>query len=137
MKEPVSVRQIDDIAWVTIDNPPVNATSTAVRAGLMQAVTAVQGARLAVLCCAGKTFVAGGDMSEFDAPPVAPHLPDVVHAIESSTTPFVAAMHGSVLGGGLEIAMACAYRIAKLHHGEITLAGGPAGCVATITLNLT
>ena len=113
MKEPVSVRQIDDIAWVTIDNPPVNATSTAVRAGLMQAVTAVQGARLAVLCCAGKTFVAGGDMSEFDAPPVAPHLPDVVHAIETSATPFVAAMHGSVLGGGLEIAMACAYRLAK------------------------
>lgn len=102
-----------DIAWVTIDNPPVNATSYAVRAGLLEAVSAVQGARFAVLRCAGKTFVAGGDMSEFDAPPVEPHLPDVVQAIEDSETPFLALMHGNVLGGGFEIAMGCAWRIAN------------------------
>ncbi len=108
----VTVTRTDDIAWVTIDNPPVNATSTAVRAGLEQAVAEVQGARVAVLRCDGRTFVAGGDMSEFDDPPAEPHLPDVVQMIEDSPTPFVALMHGSVLGGGFEIAMACAWRIA-------------------------
>ncbi|ABV95556.1 enoyl-CoA hydratase (PaaF) and 3-hydroxyacyl-CoA dehydrogenase (PaaH) fusion protein (plasmid) [Dinoroseobacter shibae DFL 12 = DSM 16493] len=100
------------LAWVTVDNPPVNATSTAVRQGLLDAVTRVQGARLAILRCAGRTFIAGGDMREFDAPPQPPDLPDVVDAIEASATPFVAVMQGTVLGGGLEIAMGCAYRIA-------------------------
>ncbi|MDU9005531.1 FAD-dependent oxidoreductase [Sedimentitalea todarodis] len=108
----VDVLMIDDVAWVTVNNPPVNATSTGMRQGLLDAVAQVQGARLAILKCAGRTFIAGGDMSEFDAPPQAPHLPDVVNAIENSATPFVAIMHGSVLGGGLEVAMACAYRIA-------------------------
>lgn len=110
---PVTVTREGDLAWVTIDNPPVNATSTAVRAGLQRAVAEVQGARVAILTCAGKTFVAGGDMSEFDAPPVEPHLPDVVQMIEDSETPFLAAMHGNVLGGGFEIAMGCAWRIAQ------------------------
>ncbi len=101
-----------DVAWVTVDNPPVNATSTGVRQGLSDAVDAVKGARVAVLCCAGRTFIAGGDMSEFDAPPVEPHLPDVVQKIEDSQVPFIACMHGNVLGGGFEVAMACAWRIA-------------------------
>ncbi|MEQ9695379.1 FAD-dependent oxidoreductase [Shimia sp. SDUM112013] len=108
----VTVTHQDDVAWVEINNPPVNATSTAVRQGLADAVQAVQGARVAVLTCAGRTFVAGGDMSEFDAPPVEPHLPDVVQMIEDSPVPFIAAMHGNVLGGGFEIAMGCAWRIA-------------------------
>lgn len=102
----------DGIGWVTVDNPPVNATSTAVRAGLLAAVKRVQGCELAVLRCAGKTFVAGGDMSEFDALPAEPHLPDITAAIEDSAAPFVAVMRGNVLGGGFEIAMACAFRIA-------------------------
>ncbi|MDA7429973.1 FAD-dependent oxidoreductase [Primorskyibacter aestuariivivens] len=110
---PVTVARDGDLALVTIDNPPVNATSTAVRAGLLRAVDEVAGARLAILRCAGKTFVAGGDMSEFDALPVEPHLPDVIQAIEDSTVPFLALMHGSVLGGGFEIAMGCAWRIAE------------------------
>jgi len=109
---PVSVELKGDVAWVTIDNPPVNATSTAVRQGLFDAVGAAQGARVAILRCAGKTFIAGGDMSEFDAPPVEPHLPDLVQKIEDSEVPFVACMHGNVLGGGFEIAMACAWRVA-------------------------
>ena len=113
LSEAVSVERKGNVAWVTIDNPPVNATSTDVRTGLMAAVEAVQDSRLAVLQCVGKTFIAGGDMSEFDAPAMEPHLPDVVNAIEASKTPFVALMQGNVLGGGLEIAMACAYRIAK------------------------
>jgi hypothetical protein len=86
----VNVKIDGEIAWITINNPPVNATSTAVRLELMEAVTSVQGTRLAVLQCTGKTFVAGGDMSEFDRPPDAPHLPDVVAAIEKSETPFLA-----------------------------------------------
>lgn len=108
----VDVRIENGLAWVTVNNPPVNATSTAVRQGLLDAVAKVQGAERAILQCAGRTFIAGGDMSEFDAPPQEPHLPDVVNAIEASATPFVAALHGTVLGGGLEIAMACAYRVA-------------------------
>ncbi|WP_082688710.1 FAD-dependent oxidoreductase [Ruegeria marisrubri] len=108
----VSVTREGDIAWVEIDNPPVNATSTAVRAGLARAVTEVQGARVAILTCAGRTFVAGGDMSEFDRPAEEPHLPDVVQMLEDSATPFIAAMHGTVLGGGFEIAMGCTWRIA-------------------------
>jgi len=111
-QNPISVRRDGDLAWVRITNPPVNATSLAVRAGLMNAVQEVQGARCAILICAGKSFVAGGDMSEFDRPPEAPHLPDVVQAIEDSGTPFLAVMHGTVLGGGFEIAMGCAWRIA-------------------------
>ncbi len=109
---PVTVWKDGDIAWVTIDNPPVNATSQAVRAGLESAVEAVKGATLAVLKCAGKTFVAGGDMSEFDGPALLPHLPDVVQMIEDSEVPFLALLHGNVLGGGFEIAMGCAWRFA-------------------------
>lgn len=116
MSEPVTVSRETtpqgDIAWVIIDNPPVNATSTAVRAGLLNAVAQVRGARIAVLRGAGRTFVAGGDMTEFDAPPAVPHLPDVVQAIEDSETPFLALLHGNVLGGGLELALACTWRIA-------------------------
>ncbi len=108
----VDIHTQNGLAWVTVNNPPVNATSTALRQGLLDAVQKVQGARLAILRCEGRTFIAGGDMSEFDAPAQEPHLPDVIDAIEASETPFVAAMHGTVLGGGLEIAMGCAYRIA-------------------------
>ena len=102
------------VAWVEIDNPPVNATSTAVRASLELAITAIEQSKasVAILTCAGRTFVAGGDMSEFDAAPKTPHLPDVVTNIEGSSVPWIAAMHGTVLGGGFELAMGCAYRIA-------------------------
>jgi len=112
MSNVVTVEREGAIAWVVINNPPVNATSTAVRAGLEKAVREVQGADLAVLRCEGSTFIAGGDMSEFDAPAAEPHLPDVVQAIEDSGTPFLALLHGNVLGGGFEIAMGCAWRIA-------------------------
>ena len=101
-----------DIAWITVNNPPVNATSTAVRQGLLDAITGAQRAKLAVLQCAGKTFIAGGDMSEFDRPAEEPHLPDVVQSYEDSKTPVLALLHGNVLGGGFEIAMACAWRFA-------------------------
>ena len=99
-------------AILRIDNPPVNATSTRVRAALLQAISKVQKCERAILTAAGRTFVAGGDMTEFDQDPEPPHLPDVVQAIEDSETPFVAALHGNVLGGGLELAMACVARVA-------------------------
>ncbi len=108
----VTVKFMEDIAWVTINNPPINAASQAMRIGLVAAIKQVQSARVAVLCGAGRTFTAGGDMTEFDSPPVAPHLPDIVQMLEDSKTPFIAALHGTVLGGGFEIAMGCAWRIA-------------------------
>ena len=110
--EVVTVLHEGDVAWVTINYPPVNATATPVRAGLFEAVAAVQGSKVAFLKCEGRTFIAGGDMSEFDAPAVEPYLSDVVQAIENSNTPFIALLHGTVLGGGFEIAMGCAWRLA-------------------------
>ncbi|WP_068312999.1 FAD-dependent oxidoreductase [Polycladidibacter hongkongensis] len=112
---PVRVSFEGDIAQVRIDNPPVNASSQAVRAGLLKAVEVVNargGVHAAVLSCAGRTFMAGGDISEFDGPAPEPHLPDVLAAVEASRVPFVAVLHGTVLGGGFELAMCCAYRVA-------------------------
>jgi 3-hydroxyacyl-CoA dehydrogenase len=114
MTQVVSTSFQDDIALVCVNNPPVNATSTALRQGLLDAVSTCKnaGTRVAILYCEGPTFIAGGDMTEFDSPPALPHLPDVVQAIEDSATPWVAAMHGTALGGGFEIAMGCAFRVA-------------------------
>ena len=112
--KPVTVDFKNGLAFVTIDNPPVNATSQAVRAGLVEAVqqVAASDSKAAILRCAGKTFVAGGDISEFDKPAAEPHLPDICNAIEASPVPWIAAMHGTVLGGGFEIALSCAFRLA-------------------------
>jgi 3-hydroxyacyl-CoA dehydrogenase len=107
--------QADGVRLVEVDNPPVNALSAAVRAGLLQAVQGAQSAasvRAIVLACRGRTFIAGADIREFGQPAVPPTLPDVVAAIESSAKPVVAAIHGSALGGGLEVALACHARIA-------------------------
>ena len=108
----VITEMIGDILHVTINNPPVNATSLAVRQGLMRAVSEAETARAVVLRCEGRTFIAGGDITEFDKPAEAPLLPDVVAAIEASPAPWVALLYGTVLGGGLEIALGCSHRIA-------------------------
>ena len=103
-----------DVAIVTIDNPPVNATGQTVRAGLVRAAQAIAAdpeIRGAVLVCAGRTFVAGADIGEFGRPPVAPSLRDVSAAIESLAKPAVAVLHGTALGGGLELALSCHYRL--------------------------
>jgi len=117
-----------NIRVIVIDNPPVNATSQAVRAGLMQAVEQAAGdddTHAIVIACAGATFVAGADIKEFGKPPLNPHLSEVIHAIESSAKPVVAAIHGSALGGGLELALGCHYRVvdgkARLGLPESTL----------------
>ena len=82
----VSTRIDNKIGWVTIDNPPVNATSQTVRASLLSAVSKMDaaGVQAVILSCAGRTFVAGADIKEFDKAPVAPHLPDVLSAIEEA-----------------------------------------------------
>ena len=111
----VSIDVKDRIAVVTIDNPPVNALSQAVRSGLSEAIdkTEADAAVDAVLLrCEGRTFVAGADVREFSAGLLKPDLPDVVLAIENASKPWVAALFGTTLGGGLELALGCTYRIA-------------------------
>lgn len=103
------------IAILTVDNPPVNALSHSVRQGLadeMTALAAEDGVKAIVIACAGRTFIAGADIREFGKPMQAPHLPDVVNQIEAMEKPVVAAMHGTALGGGLEVALGCHYRVA-------------------------
>ena len=114
MTDPVRFNVDGKVGTITIDNPPVNVTSQAVRAGLMAALDAAEGAGVArvVLTGAGRTFVAGADAREFSAPPQPPHLPDVVTRIENFPVPVVAAINGAALGGGLELALACAARVA-------------------------
>ena len=113
---PVRTRLHDGVLGVVIDNPPVNALSQAVRAGLEAALAQAEGddaVRAVVLSGAGSAFIAGADIREFDAPPRPPLLPDLLAAIERAGKPWVAAIDGAALGGGLEVAMACAARIAS------------------------
>ncbi|MFG1241491.1 3-hydroxyacyl-CoA dehydrogenase NAD-binding domain-containing protein [Xanthobacter sp. V7C-4] len=114
MSGPVHCVVDDGVALVTIDNPPVNVTSQAVRQGLQRALDQAEaaGAGRVVLTGAGKTFIAGADAREFAAAPVEPHLPDIIRRIEAFPVPVVAAINGAALGGGLEVALACRARIA-------------------------
>src|SRR5213594_3449025 len=102
------------IAVLTINNPPVNALSQHVRQGLRDGVTqAIADAAVGaiVITCAGRTFIAGADITEFGKPPREPGLHEVLDLIESSPKPVVAAVHGTALGGGLEVTLACHYRV--------------------------
>ncbi|WP_316154463.1 3-hydroxyacyl-CoA dehydrogenase NAD-binding domain-containing protein [Cupriavidus sp. BIC8F] len=104
-----------DIAVLTLDSPPVNALSAAVRSGIrdgMARALADDAVTAVVLICAGKTFVAGADITEFGKPPAGPSLAEVQAMIEDAPKPVVAAIHGTALGGGLELALVCHYRIA-------------------------
>lgn len=111
----VTITREGGIAVVTVDNAPVNALSHAVREGLVNAVDTLDAdasVSVVVLICAGRTFIAGADVNEFGKPPQPPHLPDVVGRIETAVKPWVAAIHGSALGGGLEVALGCRFRVA-------------------------
>ena len=114
MTSPVSYELVDDIGVITVDNPPVNALSHAVRQGLDDAMQAARqdASRVVLILCAGRTFIAGADITEFGKPPREPHLPDLCNTIEASPKPVVAAVHGTALGGGLEVALSCHYRCA-------------------------
>jgi 3-hydroxyacyl-CoA dehydrogenase len=104
-----------DIAVLTINSPPVNALSAAVREGLKHGVETANGdpsVKAIVAICAGRTFIAGADISEFGKPPAKPFLPDVLDTIESAEKPVIAAIHGTALGGGFEVALTAHYRIA-------------------------
>jgi len=140
MSDTVSYECLPDeaggIAVITIDNPPVNAASFAVRDGLMNAAERFANdpdADIAVIVGAGRTFIAGADIREFGKPMQAPGLPAVVDFIEAVDKPVVCAIHGTALGGGLETALACHYRVAlekarvglpEVHLGLLPGAGG-------------
>ncbi len=112
------VTQLDrdgDVAIVTIDSPPVNALSAAVRRGIADAFREAMddaAVRAIVLMCAGRTFFAGADITEFGKPPVEPTLLQLQAIVEDSPKPVIAAIHGTALGGGLELALVAHARVA-------------------------
>ncbi|MBM3927360.1 MAG: 3-hydroxyacyl-CoA dehydrogenase, partial [Sphingomonadales bacterium] len=115
MTDPITTRKDGDVLIITSDNPPVNALGAAVRQGLDRAVKeglADDSVKAMVIRCDGKTFFAGADITEFGKPMQEPGLPTLVDSIEASDKPIVAAIHGTALGGGCEVALACHYRIA-------------------------
>ena len=115
MTSPIRTERHDNVLVVISDNPPVNALGQAVRAGLKDAIAdalADDGVEAVVIRCDGQTFFAGADITEFGKPPVGPNLPETLDAMEASDKPVIAAIHGTALGGGCEVALACHYRVA-------------------------
>ncbi|MEE4453575.1 3-hydroxyacyl-CoA dehydrogenase NAD-binding domain-containing protein [Novosphingobium resinovorum] len=124
------------VAVITLDNPPVNALSAPLRRNLLAALEggmADETVQAVVLICAGRTFIAGADITEFGKPPQSPGFAEVFDAIENAAKPVVAAIHGQALGGGFELALVCHYRIAaqtarvglpEVHLGILPGAGG-------------
>jgi 3-hydroxyacyl-CoA dehydrogenase len=111
----VTMEKDGEVAVVIVNNPPVNALSWHVREGLANhfaAALADDSVKAIVLRCDGSTFIAGADISEFGKAPRGPDFNAVLNSIEAATKPVVAAIHGTALGGGLETALVCHYRVA-------------------------
>ena len=105
----------EGVAVLTLNNPPVNALSQGVRQGLKDGVEkalADDSAQAIVIFCEGRTFIAGADISEFSSGPTEPNFHAVLSTMDDSSKPIVAAIHGTALGGGLETALCCNYRVA-------------------------
>jgi 3-hydroxyacyl-CoA dehydrogenase len=124
----VSVATVGEVAVVTVSNPPVNTITAPVRAQLSNAFAQIRArcdARAVVLLCDGTTFFSGADVGEFSGPPKEEEYRDLFDSLEQLSVPVVAGLHGTVLGGGLEIALACHYRVAtqgtRLGLPELTL----------------
>ncbi len=134
MSEPVSIDIRGEVAVVTIDNPPVNAFSHHVRVPLARAFAELDAdpqVRAIVLACAGRTFSVGADVRELNARPIPPSMGEVMRGIDALATILVAAIHGQALGGGLEAALICDFRVAtpdaRLGLPEINLGLMPGG----------
>lgn len=136
MTDKIAYSRHGDIAVLRIQNPPVNALSQAVRQGLSDAMDRAEtedGVRAVLIVGDGRAFIAGADITEFGKPPMEPNLPDLCTRIEASPLLVVASMHGVSLGGGLEVALGCHYRVAQptarvglpeVHLGILPGAGG-------------
>ena len=115
MTSPIRTERHDNVLVIVSDNPPVNALGQAVRAGLVDGIEEAlsdDSIEAVVIRCDGRTFFAGADITEFGKPPVGPSLPEALDRLEASEKPVVAAIHGTALGGGCEVALACHYRVA-------------------------
>ncbi|MEM0987653.1 MAG: 3-hydroxyacyl-CoA dehydrogenase NAD-binding domain-containing protein [Pseudomonadota bacterium] len=115
MSDVVSYRTDGDVAVITVNSPPVNALSHAVRSGIVEGVSqaiADDVVTSIALVCEGRTFIAGADITEFGKPSKDPHLREVHEQMEACPKPMVAGIFGTALGGGLETALACDARVA-------------------------
>src|SRR5487761_1202003 len=115
MSQVVRYERRGNAGVITVDNPPVNALSKAVRQGLVDALMQGLGddaAKALIVIGAGRTFIAGADIKEFGKPLEPPDLNFVISGLETASKPTIAAIHGTALGGGLEVALGCHYRVA-------------------------
>jgi len=116
MSSPVTYERKENIGIITVNNPPVNALSQAVRAGLSDCLKEAlndSATEAVIVTGGGRTFMAGADISEFGKPTMSPDLNSVIFEYEDSIKPTIAALHGTPLGGGLEVSMGCHYRVAN------------------------